>query len=88
MLRSNYDPIHITLHHQVPSIEACEAEVHVLLKERADARSEDARTARNDLLDEITELVPGQVLMTVEREVKAKAVDEFGCVQKFKYTWT
>lgn len=63
---------------QVPLIDACEAEVHVILKERADSIIARRQQVLDDLLDELAEKA-GQTF-SMQRPRERATVDEFGYV--------
>lgn len=70
----------IPLYPQVPHIDACEAEVHVLLKERADRILTQRQQVLDDVLDELLQQAPGGRLLSQRPRVPSDGVDEFGYV--------
>lgn len=70
-------PAFIPSSRQVPIIDAYEAEVHSLLKERADALRQQWETLQSDYLHEIDALVPGQGFAASVKPA-APALDEYG----------
>jgi hypothetical protein len=62
----------------VPQIDACEAEVHVLLKERADSNVALRQQALDDVLDELLQQAPGGRLLCQRPRPAPSGTDEFG----------